>query len=997
MMQKLTLILIILLLLPVYSFAGTFGNSYIHENKLDVSIDPANSRISGSSLISVREGLEFSLDLSNLKINYIRLNNEPFTLNENEPVIRIVPVKDGILEIRYEAVFRSTRPPDDSNPGAIESVIDERGISLTGLWYPRVMGLSKYSLTATLPERYEAISEADEITKVKKDGFVEFHFEFPYPLQGINFVASDRYSVLSDNFNSIKIYSYFFKEDSGLAEEYIEFTKQYLKLYEDIVGKFPFRRFSIVENFLPTGFSMPTFTLLGNRVVRLPFIVETSLGHEILHQWFGNLVYIDHDGGNWAEGLTTYLADHMYKELEGSGWEYRKHILIDYMSYVNDDNDFPLKNFSSRFDHASKAVGYGKAAMVFHMLKNSLGKETFFKALQEFIRNNRFREASWNDLRLSFEKGYGSELDYFFSQWVEMPGLPEVYLQEVELRSHGDSFELSFRINQKGNVFNLDVPVTIYVKGRGVKRFFRITEEENDFRVFLSNEPEKIVIDEDYDIARRLHEDELSPVIAGLLGAKELLVSLPAGDGDIYQDIVDEFKGKGAEVKSAGDITDSEIKSSSVVVLGYDNPLISRFYGRLEPPVAGFSITIRKNPWNPGGVVGLFYGRSKEEVRAGFRKMRHYGKYSEIFFEAGNNKYKRTNDSPRGIIMDLKESIPAIEVSTISTLKDVIEKVSEKRIIYVGEFHDVFAHHAVQLDIIRDIFSKNNNIAIGMEMFQRPFQKSLDDYIEGRIDEREFLGRTEYFKRWRLDYNLYRPILRFARLNRIPVVALNMEREIINKVSKDGIDSLTESERNKIPAGMDFSDSAYTERIRGIFKYHKNWKDKNFDFFYQSQIMWDETMSLSIDEFLRNNPDRQMIVIAGQGHLEFGSGIPKRTLRRNGETYAIILIDADIADGIADHVVFPKPVKGITSPRLMAFLNIEGDILEITGFPEESVSKKAGLKEGDIIIFLDDYAVSSIEDIKLHLFYKKKDEVVMVKVLRGEKDEKGEMEFRVKL
>ncbi len=563
MMQKLTLILIILLLLPVYSFAGTFGNSYIHENKLDVSIDPANSRISGSSLISVREGLEFSLDLSNLKINYIRLNNEPFTLNENEPVIRIVPVKDGILEIRYEAVFRSTRPPDDSNPGAIENVIDERGISLTGLWYPRVMGLSKYSLTATLPERYEAISEADEITKVKKDGFVEFHFEFPYPLQGINFVASDRYSVLSDNFNSIKIYSYFFKEDSGLAEEYIEFTKQYLKLYEDIVGKFPFRRFSIVENFLPTGFSMPTFTLLGNRVVRLPFIVETSLGHEILHQWFGNLVYIDHDGGNWAEGLTTYLADHMYKELEGSGWEYRKHILIDYMSYVNDDNDFPLKNFSSRFDHASKAVGYGKAAMVFHMLKNSLGKETFFKALQEFIRNNRFREASWNDLRLSFEKGYGSELDYFFSQWVEMPGLPEVYLQEVELRSHGDSFELSFRINQKGNVFNLDVPVTIYVKGRGVKRFFRITEEENDFRVFLSNEPEKIVIDEDYDIARRLHEDELSPVIAGLLGAKELLVSLPAGDGDIYQDIVDEFKGKGAEVKSAGDITDSEIKSSS--------------------------------------------------------------------------------------------------------------------------------------------------------------------------------------------------------------------------------------------------------------------------------------------------------------------------------------------------------------------------------------------------------------------------------------------------
>ena len=88
---------------------------------------------------------------------------------------------------------------------------------------------------------------------------------------------------------------------------------------------------------------MPTFTLLGRNVVKLPFIVRTSLGHEILHQWFGNSVYIDSNKGNWAEGLTTYLADHFYADQSGEGVDYRKQILIDYQSYVNIDNVFPLR------------------------------------------------------------------------------------------------------------------------------------------------------------------------------------------------------------------------------------------------------------------------------------------------------------------------------------------------------------------------------------------------------------------------------------------------------------------------------------------------------------------------------------------------------------------------------------------------------------------------------------------------------------------------------
>jgi len=193
-------------------------------------------------------------------------------------------------------------------------------------------------------------------------------------------------------------------------------------MYEDLIGPFPFKRFAVVENILPTGYSMPTFTLLGRDVVKLPFIVETSLGHEILHQWFGNAVSIDHKSGNWAEGLTTYLSDHLYEEMKGKGWEYRKQTLVSFQSYITAEHDFALKDFTSRSDKATASVGYGKTAMVFHMLKEMLGQDIFRSSLKEFYAKNRFSTASWADVQKACEAVSGKNLDWFFRQWLDNKG-----------------------------------------------------------------------------------------------------------------------------------------------------------------------------------------------------------------------------------------------------------------------------------------------------------------------------------------------------------------------------------------------------------------------------------------------------------------------------------------------------------------------------------------------------------------------------------------------
>ena len=257
-------------------------------------------------------------------------------------------------------------------------------------------------------------------------------------------------------------------------------------------------------------------------------------------------------------------------------------------------------------------------------------------------------------------------------------------------------------------------------------------------------------------------------------------------------------------------------------------------------------------------------------------------------------------------------------------------------------------------------------------MFQRPFQGILDGYIAGRIDEKEFLKKSEYFKRWGFDYNLYKPILDFAREEKIPLVALNIRREIVAKVSKSGLDSLSDEEKREIPQQMDFSDNEYRDRLMKVFKMHQNTKDRNFDFFYQSQILWDESMAQSIDEFLKRILIIRLLCLRGSGHIQYGSGIPKRTFRRNGHEYAVILNDDDTAKNIADYIFYPQSMEGVTAPKLMVSLKEEHGTVIIEGFSENSVSEKAGLKAGDMILSIDSELIDRVEDMKIHLFYKKK-------------------------
>jgi aminopeptidase N len=168
---------------------------------------------------------------------------------------------------------------------------------------------------------------------------------------------------------------------------------------------------------------MPSLTYLGRQVIRLPFIRATSLGHEVLHNWWGNGVYPDWQSGNWSEGLTTFLADYAYKEdeSEDAAREMRIGWLRDYAA-VPPGEDFALKDFTSRHHGIASIIGYNKAAMVFLMLRDRIGREAFERGLRLLWERRQFQTASWADLEAAFSEAAGQSQKEFFRQWVQRAG-----------------------------------------------------------------------------------------------------------------------------------------------------------------------------------------------------------------------------------------------------------------------------------------------------------------------------------------------------------------------------------------------------------------------------------------------------------------------------------------------------------------------------------------------------------------------------------------------
>jgi uncharacterized iron-regulated protein len=324
-------------------------------------------------------------------------------------------------------------------------------------------------------------------------------------------------------------------------------------------------------------------------------------------------------------------------------------------------------------------------------------------------------------------------------------------------------------------------------------------------------------------------------------------------------------------------------------------------------------------------------------------------------------------DDAEGAVAPPAGDTLALDLRAAGQLEDIIPELAGKRVVLVGETHDRYDHHLTQLEIIRRLHALNPNLVIGMEAFQQPFQEVLDGYVEGELDDQALLRDTEYYRRWRFDFRHYAPILAYAREHRLPVVALNLPVELTDKVGRVGIDGLTDFERDQVPAAIDHSDMAYTERLRSVYNQHPDTGGRGFEGFLEVQLLWDEGMAERAAEYLAAHPDASMVLLAGIGHLAYGSGIPQRLQRRLEGDMAIILNDwhGELEPGLADYLLLPKRQSLPPPGRFGALLKEQEDRLLIEHCLEGSPCEEAGFRPGDRILTINGLPVNDMADLRL--------------------------------
>jgi uncharacterized iron-regulated protein len=333
-------------------------------------------------------------------------------------------------------------------------------------------------------------------------------------------------------------------------------------------------------------------------------------------------------------------------------------------------------------------------------------------------------------------------------------------------------------------------------------------------------------------------------------------------------------------------------------------------------------------------------------------------------------------------------------------LDELAGRLDEKRAIFIGEIHDRLEHHQNQLRVIQSLYARNPNLAIGVEYFQQPFQPYLDDYIAGRIDEREMLVKTEYFKRWQLDYRLLQPIFEFAREKHIPVLALNVSEEIHTKVFRGGMKSLSPAERAQIPADIEPASKHYLQRLKAIFDSHPEGDD--FASFVEGVLLWDSSMADTAARYLNSHPQSRMVILAGMVHVMYGDGIPERVNHRLGGDQSALLVngnDFGRYPGIADYLLVTEGDKELPQTGKLGVSVLDGaGSLYISGLTSGSAAQTVGIDTGDHITAIDGVKVANMMELRAMMFDKQPGDRVLVNVSRnGGTSSKRELQFEVTL
>jgi len=479
-----------------------------------------------------------------------------------------------------------------------------------------------------------------------------------------------------------EVSTYLFPEDAALATEYLEATETYLSAYTKLLGPYPFPKFAVVENFFASGLGMPSFTLLGSGVVKRHYVQPYALGHEIVHSWIGNWVLNHPDRGNWVEGLTTYLANYYYEELTGTperAREQRRLMLLGYAVHVWPEEDYPVAQFRRKTNQKDNAIGYQKAAMIFHLLRREVGEEVFWAGLRRLVGDYGGRYAEWSDVEKVFGLVSGMDLRWFFAQWVERAGAP--VLTVIQARALPEAspgqphrYLVTAKLIQEGGPYRLRLRLGVSLAdGHVHDAWVDLRAADETVTIPVPGRPVALRLDPAYDSFRRLPREQVPPMLnLYVTDRQRILVKPEAGlevQGSPYLELSRQIAERDPAIiqaEAGGPVPDE----GSVLFLGGASREAARSLlrqacgGAASIGPAHFSLNGKvfdepgmavllscRRPGQPGSVVSLFYGVTPQAAAKVARLLFFYGWHSYVVFRDGTVV-------ARGDLAGEKEEVP---------------------------------------------------------------------------------------------------------------------------------------------------------------------------------------------------------------------------------------------------------------------------------------------------------------------------------------------------
>ncbi|MBN1998105.1 hypothetical protein JW935_11165, partial [candidate division KSB1 bacterium] len=554
------------------------------------------------------------------------------------------------IEIRYHGpIDQAQVSNDDNNFGSL--------LTPDLVWYPEFpRSLCGYKLTAESDLHRHSISCGEARFHNQERDSLYNTWQQIDPVGSV-FYLTGSFDVHYTKHNNTDIFVYKALNSSFPSVSYAATASSYLDYFSRKFGSYPFSSLTILEDASIKDVPIPSLSILPSHLIKYSAKANVILCRDICASWWGNSVVPVPGQGNWREGLLTFCSEYLPLEERSSqlAKRYRYSLLSDYYSAnITREKEYALDRFQEIRSPKDSAIGQAKGMMLFYQLGQIIGSENMQIALEEFYTQYAHGYAGWSDFQEVFERISGKNLKNFFSQWLHQKGAPELTVKNISTKKQNGSYALNFTLAQKQNrpFFKLDIPIKISTENGVVYDSCKLEKRQKDYSVVTQNPVQKLEIDPDYQIFRRLHPGEFSPslkqfnhypaklIISGSSASHHLMKKLFHTERlpviqfqEISQYNLSEYAILAVDLSNEQLFKLGYIHSDSIRYSEKELTVYDQKFNRDDECVI-FALINRQNPYLP--VIGIWY-KTEHALEHIVRPIESFGEYGFVVFRNGQN------------------------------------------------------------------------------------------------------------------------------------------------------------------------------------------------------------------------------------------------------------------------------------------------------------------------------------------------------------------------